>query len=72
MDDVKQMTVTQLKQYLSQHRRDDRRFSEALSELLSRDRNPTIYPPQMAFEDIDRAWRAKMENDRRQETTDSV
>ena len=31
------MTPTELKKYLSEHRNDDEKFSEALGELMSRD-----------------------------------
>ena len=34
---LKQMTPTELKKYLSEHRNDDEKFSEALGELMSRD-----------------------------------
>jgi len=64
MTELKQMTVTELKQYLSDGRGDDDRFSEALRELLSRDRNPVIYPADMPLEEIDRVMRAKIEQER--------
>jgi len=71
MTDLKQMTVTQLKQYLSEERGDDDKFSEAfseaLSELLSRDRNPVIYPADMPLEEIDRV--AKRAGEDRARTT---
>lgn len=42
--ELQKMPPNQLKQYLSEHRRNDDKFSAALSELLSRDSNPVIYP----------------------------
>ncbi len=64
MTDLKQMTVTELKQYLSERRGDDDRFSEALRELLSRDRNPVIYPADMSLKEIDRVMWEKIEQER--------
>jgi hypothetical protein len=60
MTDLKQMTSPQLKKYLSDHRTDEDRFSEALSELLKRDPNPTIYPANMPPEELDRILREKI------------
>jgi hypothetical protein len=42
---LSELSQTQLKQYLSEHRNDDEKFSSALQELMSRDPNPTWYPP---------------------------
>jgi hypothetical protein len=60
MIDLKQMTSPQLKQYLSEHRTDEEKFSEALRELLSRDSNPTIYPANMPLEQLDKVLREKI------------
>jgi hypothetical protein len=46
-----QMTPSQLKQYLSDHRNDDEKFSLALGELMSRD-IWTIRPLAKVFYDI--------------------
>jgi len=53
MKNFKDMTKEELKQYLSEHRREDENFSEALGELLSR-RNPNAkrYPAGMSEEKI--------------------
>ena len=64
MAELKQMTVNKLKQYLSEERGDDDKFSEALRELLSRDRNPVMYPADMPLEKIDKVMRAKIEQER--------
>ena len=41
---LSELSKTELKQYLSNHRNNDEKFSEALQELMSRDQNPTWYP----------------------------
>lgn len=64
MADLKQMTTAQLKQYLSEYRRDDDKFSEVLSELLNRDPNPTIYPADMPIEEMERVIKEKIEQSR--------
>ncbi|MGK7892295.1 MAG: hypothetical protein AB4372_01245 [Xenococcus sp. (in: cyanobacteria)] len=43
MTNLTQMTIAQLKHYLSENRSDDDKFSEALGELLKREPNPVIY-----------------------------
>ena len=60
MTDLKQMTTAELKQYLSDHRRDDDKFNEALGELLNREPNPTIYPADMPPEEMERVIREKI------------
>ncbi len=59
MADLTQMTVTDLKNYLSKYRNDDDKFSEALAELLKRDPNPVIYSKDMPLEEQERIF---MEN----------
>lgn len=61
MTDLKQMSTAQLKQYLSDYRSDDENFSEASSELLNRDSNPTIYSANMPLEELERVIREKIE-----------
>ena len=61
MTDLKQMTAIQLKQYLSDYRSDDEKFHAALSELLSRELNPTIYPANMPLEEMERIIKEKIE-----------
>jgi hypothetical protein len=67
MIDLKQMTSPQLKQYLSEHRTDEDKFSEALSELLSRDPNPTVYPANLPLEELDTILREKIQRTQRSE-----
>ncbi|ACK72474.1 hypothetical protein PCC7424_4101 [Gloeothece citriformis PCC 7424] len=62
MSDLKQLTNTQLKQYLSKFRNDDEKFSQALEELLTRDPNPTIYPADLPLEQIEQIIKEKIEN----------
>nr|WP_224409185.1 hypothetical protein [Oscillatoria salina] len=54
------MTTAQLKQYLSENRNNNSRFSEALSELMSRNSNPTVYPPDLPLEEIERVMQDKI------------
>ncbi|KYC42234.1 hypothetical protein WA1_19840 [Scytonema hofmannii PCC 7110] len=60
MTDLTQMTVTELKQYLSENRSDDEKFSEALAELLKRDPNPVIYSKDMPLEEQERIFMEKI------------
>jgi len=55
-----QMTVTELKQYLLEHRSDDDKFSAALQELLKREPNPVIYSKDMSLEEQERIFMAKI------------
>lgn len=60
MTDLTQMTVTELKHYLSENRSDDDKFSEALAELLKRDPNPVIYSKDMPLEEQERIFMEKI------------
>ncbi|GBF81680.1 DUF6887 family protein [Aphanothece sacrum] len=60
MVDLTQMTVTELKQYLSKNRSDDEKFSEALAELLKRDPNPVIYSKDIPLEEQERIFMEKI------------
>ena len=60
MTDLTQMTVTELKYYLSENRSDDDKFSEALAELLKRDPNPVIYSKDMPLEEQERIFMEKI------------
>ncbi|NES86763.1 MAG: hypothetical protein F6K10_38465 [Moorea sp. SIO2B7] len=60
MIDLTQMTVTELKQYLSENRSNDDKFSEALAELLKRDPNPIIYSKDIPLEEQERIFREKI------------
>jgi len=60
MTDLKQLTVKELKQFISEHRRDDEKFSAALSELLSRDLDGVVYPANMPMEEVQRILQEKL------------
>ncbi|MDJ0730245.1 MAG: hypothetical protein QNJ33_09680 [Crocosphaera sp.] len=60
MIDLTKMSVTELKQYLSQNRNDDDKFSEALAELLKRDPNPVIYSKDMPLKEQERIFMEKI------------
>ena len=60
MTNLTQMTVTELKHYLSENRNDDTKFSEALAELLKRDPNPVIYSKDMPLEEQERIFMEKI------------
>jgi len=40
-----ELSKTELKQYLSQNRNDDEKFSAALEELMRRNSDAPVYPP---------------------------
>ena len=61
MSNLKEMTDSELKQYLSQYRNDDQAFSEALSELLNRNPNAQRYSADMPPEEIERVIREHIE-----------
>ena len=67
MSNLKEMTDAELKQYLSEHRNNDDVFSEALSELLSRNPNAKRYPADMLPEEMDRIIREQLESLNRNE-----
>lgn len=60
MSDLTRMSVPELKQYLSENRGDDNKFSEALSELLKRDSAPTIISKDLPLEEQERIFRKKI------------
>lgn len=60
MTDLTQMTVTELKHYLSENRSDNDKFSQALAELLKRDPNPVIYSKDMPLEEQERIFMEKI------------
>jgi len=61
MSNLKEMTDSELKQYLSEHRNNDEAFGEALSELLNRNSNTQCYPADMPLEEIERVIREYIE-----------
>ncbi|WP_207714176.1 hypothetical protein [Scytonema sp. UIC 10036] len=54
------MSIAELKQYLSAHRDDDEAFSEALGELITRNRGAVRYPANLSLEDVGRIVREKL------------
>jgi hypothetical protein len=60
MVNLTQMTVTELKHYLSENRSDDDKFSEALAELLKRDPTPVIYSKDIPLEEQERIFMEKI------------
>lgn len=60
MNDFKQMTIVQLKQYMADNRNDDKKFSDALSELLHREQHPTVFPANMPLEEVEQVIYAKI------------
>ena len=60
MTDLTQMTVRELKHYLSENRSDEDKFSHALAELLTRDQNPVIYSKDMPLEEQERIFMEKI------------
>jgi hypothetical protein len=56
---LKKLTNSQLKQYISEHRKQDELFSQALNELMSRDPSPIIYPTNLSKSEIERIFSEK-------------
>lgn len=57
---LKNMTVSELKKYLSDNRKNDEAFSEALGELLSRNHDSQVYPANMSSEEIGKIIQEKI------------
>ncbi|WP_293141914.1 DUF6887 family protein [Okeania sp. SIO3I5] len=60
MTDLTKMTIKELKEYISENRNDDDKFSGALAELLKRDSNPVIYSQEMTLEEQERIFMEKI------------
>lgn len=60
MPNLKEMSIVQLKQYLSSHRDDDEAFSEALGELINRNRDTVRYPADLPLPEMERIIREKL------------
>ena len=60
MVNLTQMTVTELKHYLSENRNDDDKISEALAELLKRDPSPVIYSKDIPLDEQERIFMEKI------------
>lgn len=50
---LKELTESQLQQYISEHRKEDQLFSRALNELMSHDPNPAIYSANLSSEEVE-------------------
>lgn len=61
MPNLREMSDAELKQYLSAHRNDDVAFSEALGELMSRNRDTVRYPANLPLEEIERIIKEKLD-----------
>ena len=61
MSNFQEMTVVQLKQFLSDNRNNDEIFSEALGELLSRNPERQRYQADMSPEEIGQVIREKIQ-----------
>lgn len=60
MTDLTQLTIKELKQFISNNRTDDEKCSAALNELLSRDPNGVVYPPNMPMDEMQRILQEKL------------
>ena len=65
MSNFQEMTVVQLKEFLSAHRNDNEMFSEALGELLSRNPDRQRYPADMSTEEIGQVISEKIDQIRK-------
>ncbi len=61
MIDLKQLTLKELRQFLSENRADDDKFSAALGELLSRESEADCYPANMSVEEVQRVLDQKLD-----------
>lgn len=64
-----EMTSAELKQYLSDHRKDDEAFSEALQVLMERNQPTKRFPPPhtMSPEEVEAIFREKLNQINQQE-----
>ena len=60
MANLKEMSIAQLKQYISSHRDNDEAFSEALGELINRNRDAVRYPADLPLPEMERIIREKL------------
>ena len=65
MTDLKQLTIRELKKFISEHRTNDDMCSAALCELLSRDSDGIIYPANMPREKMERVLQQKLDQVKR-------
>lgn len=60
MPNLKDMSIAELKQYLSSHRNNDEAFSAALAELMGRNREAVRYPGNLPLTEMERILREKL------------
>ncbi|KYC40916.1 hypothetical protein WA1_25205 [Scytonema hofmannii PCC 7110] len=60
MPNFKEMSIAELKEYLSTHRHDDKAFSAALGELITRNRGALRYPANLPLEDVGKIIQEKL------------
>lgn len=65
MTDLKQLTLKELRQFISENRTDDGKFSAAVGELLSRGSEEDFYPANMPVEEVKRVLDEKLEQVKR-------
>lgn len=60
---LSQMNNIELRQYLSENRNDEEKFTQALEILMNRKKNKLKYPPpsEMQLEEIEAIFKAKLE-----------
>ncbi|WP_013325205.1 DUF6887 family protein [Gloeothece verrucosa] len=61
MANLKEMTRSELKKYLSDNRNDNEAFSQGMGELLSRNRNTKRYPANISPEEIGKIIQEKIQ-----------
>ncbi|WP_017295777.1 DUF6887 family protein [Geminocystis herdmanii] len=61
---LEMMTDKELRQYLSNHRDNEKAFSEALEILMNRKKNPFSYPPvsSMNEKELENIFKAKIQS----------
>jgi hypothetical protein len=59
---LSEMTNSELRVYLSQHRNDEEAFSQALEVLISRKKDGFKYPPpySMPYEEVEAIFKSKL------------
>ncbi|MEC4815785.1 MAG: hypothetical protein SAK29_21295 [Scytonema sp. PMC 1069.18] len=60
MSNLKDMSVAELKKYLSSHRDNDEAFSAALAELMSRNRKAVRYPANLPLTEMEKIIKKKL------------
>jgi hypothetical protein len=60
MTDLKQLSMKELKQFIADNRTADAVCSAAMEELLSRDLDGVVYPPDMTAEAMEQILQQKL------------